>query len=1153
MTPLLSILLAISAFGAGVWVARRQHAARQKRLDIERLEADQKVADDFAFISALPVSAELAQPVESNPQNVSPSPDPPRAPTIFELAAASSEFYNQSSHPRDMFGHPPFAEGVALLARAEVPVADVIAYGSGSNPIIACMALEALSQRRDPDDVVSPMLEGLNQPNYWARWFTMRVLEVRAGAQPVIGPILTHIDGSWTDHILFTELRDFIGRRVAAGEKPSFDAALDALVPEQAEWLTRVLKRLNKVLPDDFRAEFDAWGNARIDVGFLRGFGRLYNAAALLEFFMVEHPALDAAVRESTASLTKSPARSVLVVGEPGVGKTSIIRVAAQRLFADGWVVFEASAADLLSGQMYIGQLEGRVSQLVSTMRGKRAVWIVPNFHELAWAGRHTNSPTGALDLILPHIESGALKIIAEVPVAAYEQLAQSHPKVRDALQAIRVDPLDDADTLEVARSWTIDRALPNGAPRATEGTLAESLQLAKQYLSDRGGPGNVLGLLTVAVRRLDASGESVRQIGASDLLDALSEITGLPVAILDDSRALDPAALRAFFAQRVIGQPEAVDTLVERVAMIKAGLTDPTRPAGVFLFVGPTGTGKTEIAKALADFLFGSPERMIRLDMSELQEPNALDRILGDRNMVVEGTALVNLIRKQPFSVVLLDEFEKAHPNVWDLFLQLFDDGRLTDRRGDVADFRHCIVIMTSNLGATIANGSSIGFTPEAAGFAASAVERAVAQSFRREFINRIDRVVVFQPLGRGVMRELLRKELGDVLRRRGLRNRTWAVEWDESAIEFLLQQGFSADLGARPLKRAVERYLLAPLALTIVNHQFPEGDQFLFVRSDGTRIEVQFVDPDATDLDTVDVGLRMHATVVELLAPRLEDLILDARGTSDDVRFLEGEFETIRARVESDAWRQRKSGALAAMRSPSFWNSPTRFATLGEAEYMDRIETGLDTAGSLLRRLGTQRRHVPRDLVERLAQQLYLLDEACEAMEEGMPRDAFLSVRASRDQGTDAAVSDAFAARLGEMYRQWGDKRRMHVVVLDERRGGDEPYQLLLAISGFAAYAILEAEAGTHVLETPQDEKSFNRARATVRVVPQPDTPARDGPGALKSQALSALGGPPDNPPVIVRRYREEPSPLVRDSVRQWRTGRLDRVLGGDFDLVN
>ena len=214
---------------------------------------------------------------------------------------------------------------------------------------------------------------------------------------------------------------------------------------------------------------------------------------------------------------------------------------------------------------------------------------------------------------------------------------------------------------------------------------------------------------------------------------------------------------------------------------MIKAGLTDPTRPQGVFLFVGPTGTGKTEIAKTLAEFLFGSPNRMIRLDMSEFQEPEALSRILGEQKEMSENTkntALVNLIRNQPFSVVLLDEFEKAHPNIWDLFLQVFDDGRLTDRRGNSADFRHCIIILTSNLGANIPHGTNIGFT-KSSGFTSGSVERAVGQVFRREFLNRLDRIIVFRPLARSVMKDILHKELDQVVDRRGLRTRNWAVEW--------------------------------------------------------------------------------------------------------------------------------------------------------------------------------------------------------------------------------------------------------------------------------------------------------------------------------------------------------------------------------------
>ena len=204
-------------------------------------------------------------------------------------------------------------------------------------------------------------------------------------------------------------------------------------------------------------------------------------------------------------------------------------------------------------------------------------------------------------------------------------------------------------------------------------------------------------------------------------------------------------------------------------------------------------------------------------------------------------------LVRKQPFSVVLLDEFEKAHANVWDLFLQVFDDGRLTDQLGHVGDFRHCIIILTTNLGATSHRSGGIGFSPATDSFSGEPISRAVAQTFRPEFQNRLDKVIVFRPLTRDLMRSILKKELSHVLERRGLKDREWAVEWEASALEFLLEKGFTPEMGARPLKRAIDQYVIAPLAATIVEKRFPEGDQFVFVRSDGRAIQAEFVDPDA------------------------------------------------------------------------------------------------------------------------------------------------------------------------------------------------------------------------------------------------------------------------------------------------------------------
>jgi ATP-dependent Clp protease ATP-binding subunit ClpC len=1141
---------------------------------------------------------------EAAPPFVEEAREPPEGDSPHALAEEIEEFFNRTTHPRELLPNETFLRGVELLRAGVYTTADLVAHAVNSPPALACMALEALA-RRAPDssgEAESRLLETIGACWHWPRFYALRALDAQ-GRGPVLARLLARLNATWRDYVPLSSLREFVARRLAAGERVApgelvAEVERARLNAEQTEEVAQVLGDLSDTLPPELIEGFAEWREGAERAEFLKSFGRVWEADARgaagggAEVFLT--PTVEARIAEIEAALKEDPPRGVLLVGESGTGKTAVLRALAGRLREEGWVVFEAGAAEVMSGQQYIGMIEGRLRELVRRVADRRVLWVAPNFHELLWAGRHTQNPTGVLDMILPEIESGQLRIVGETQPAPFEQLLRLRPKLRTAVQVCRLAPLAESETLELARRWAERHADTksgddrhthggrderDGPPLVSEETLREAWQLARQYLGDKAAPGNLLLLLEATRRRLSAEGRAGVAITLDDLLVTLSQVTGLPANILDERVGLDISELRAFFDRRVLGQPEAIECLVERVAMVKAGLTDPTRPQGVFLFVGPTGTGKTEIAKTLAEFLFGSPERMIRLDMSEFQTPDSLERLLGETSETGDSAALVNQIRKQPFSVVLLDEFEKAHPQVWDLFLQVFDDGRLTDRRGAAADFRHSVIIMTSNLGATLPHGASVGFAlDERAQFAAGSVERAVARSFRREFLNRIDRVVVFRPLGRAVMRDLLRKELNDVLLRRGLRTRQWAVEWDEAAVEFLLEKGFTADLGARPLKRAVERYLLSPLALAIVNHQFPEGDQFLFVRPapDGRSLDVQFVDPDAPEPAAADDA---RAEKAEAEPPRAEDgraelslasIALDARGSGEELALLREKFEEMSALAESEEWRGRKDEALRRTESPDFWNSPARFSVLGLVEYMDRVEAGLDTAGSLLARLGRAAaredggHRTPRDLMARLAERLYLLDAALRGMEENEPRDAFLLVSSAHEAGDDRASAARFARRLAGMYRSWAEKRRMRFALLEERggdggadaRGGDATgeYRALAAVSGYAAYSILKREAGLHLLESPHGDKSFSRARVLVRVVGQPEEPAGHGPDALLRQAERALAEDHSaSPAPVVRRYREEPSPLVRYSARGWRTGRLDRVLAGDFDIMS
>ncbi len=866
---------------------------------------------------------------------------------------------------------------------------------------------------------------------------------------------------------------------------------------------------------------------------------------------VVEHGDLMRAVGLLESAIRRKPPRSSVLVGEPGVGKTAAILALGKRLRSRGWILFEASASELMSGQTFIGQIDERVKDIADTAAGDpRILWICPSFHELVWAGRHIQSPVGVLEKVLPFLESGSVRIIGETTPGGWDVAVQAVPRLRTAIDAVRISPLDRDTTIEIAVEWT---ARVEG-PGVESDLVHEAAQLADQFPAGQQNPGRLLGLLGACRERVTATTSSEAPIRHDDVVRELSVRTGIPVELLDDRQRMKLEEVRGFFDGRVLGQAEAVGAIVDRIALIKSGLTDPSRPQGVFLFVGPTGTGKTELAKTLAAYLFGSPDRLVRLDMSELQDAQSVGRILGEPGPSADPNSLVTLVRQQPFCVVLLDEFEKAHPNVWDLFLPLFDDGRLTGRDGVTADFRSAIVIMTSNLGSSEVGRPGLGFGGGPRQLSTGGVHRAMEEVFRPEFINRIDRVLTFRPLSRPVMRKLLTIELSKVFERRGLRRRGWAVEWEEAALDFLLERGFSETLGARPLRRAVEQLFLAPLAEAIVEHTAPEGEQFLFVRREGERIAVEFVDPDE-DQTLADDDLDGRAPDGGAVPLGVGSIALAGVGRADEIALLQREYERLDGLLADTAWEGAKDGRLASMSEGDFWERPDRFEILGRIEYMDRIETGLETAGSLLRRLRqyTGESKAPFKIVRRLAEQLYLVGEAIEELESGSVGEVFLMVRGTRDPSGGGQPSDAFARQLLDMYRRWSDKRRMKSTVLQDGAERGQPHRAILAVSGFGAFRILTGEHGHHVLEVPREAGGFQRTRAVVAVARQPFEPLPERHHDARAIALALLREAGEVPSgQIVRRYRTGPAPLVRDSVRGWRSGNLDQVLGGDFDLI-
>jgi ATP-dependent Clp protease ATP-binding subunit ClpC len=1024
--------------------------------------------------------------------------------------------------PDDLVDDPDFRRSSQLLADPAVPFETVARLGRSTTAVIAAVAHRAVALRTDiPPEWIDWAYRRLKQAYGGELVVLLQAIE-QHGEPPFLVRVLARGDDDWTTGWLLGVVTAFVERRVQRGERPTV-ADFDRFVrPSDEELVAAVVDELEGVLPSDTTDEFTQWREKRAQFAFFSTFGHTWEAPELPPLTTVGGRAGVVDGLEATLRRESGP-RSALLIGEHGVGKSLVGAEVLRRLSDDGWFVFVAGAAEVQAGQTYIGQLEGRVQEIAERSARQSVVWVIPNFEEALWTGQHTRNPRGLLDALVPFVAAGDLRILGEIEPRAYELLIRRRPRVTALFESFRLEPLAREEAIAVATHWR-----EQVGARISDQTIDDTYDLAEHYLASVAAPARLLRLLKATVVE-----EASSEIRTGHVIETLSKATGLPLHVVDPETPLDLEEVRRFFSGRIIGQADAVDCLVERISLIKANLTDPTRPLGVFLFIGPTGTGKTEIAKTLAEFLFGSPDRLVRLDMSEFQTEASFDRLLADSAANTDAATLMSSVRANPFSVVLLDEFEKAHRKVWNLFLQLFDDGRLTDQQGRVVDFRQCVVILTSNYGAAVDSREPLGFGASAgARFNPAQIERGLSRAFSPELLNRIDRVVIFRPFERDQIRALLQRELVQVLERRGFRNRPWAVEWDESALEFLAEKGFSAELGARPLKRAVERYLLAPLAAAIVSRSFPEGEQFLFITTRQNRIEVTFVDPDADDGE-----LEPAATDGEL---RLESLVVGSHGGAEELHFLQTETARLRAVIEGDDWVGYKERDLEVMRSEGFWDTPDRFAVLARIEYVDRVQAAFRTAEKLAARLtrpGGNGRGSAR-VVELLAERLYLLDRACTGRNASTPVDAFVHLETS---ASDPAAAE-FALRLRDMYEAWARRRGMRV----QRLHSDSGY--LLTLSGIGAYSILAAESGLHVFESPHDERSFDRAAVQVTVAPRAAAAPDVEPLELARQALAGL----NVPAAVVRRYRERPSPLVRDSVRDSRTGRLDRVLAGDFDLM-
>jgi ATP-dependent Clp protease ATP-binding subunit ClpA len=530
---------------------------------------------------------------------------------------------------------------------------------------------------------------------------------------------------------------------------------------------------------------------------------------------------LEPVVEQLAELLTGRRPRGVLLVGPSGVGKTTAVRelVRLRKSHNLGSTPFWAtSGARLVAGMCGYGMWQQRCEQVIREASRKGAILHLGSLVELMHVGKSEHQTTGVAAFLRPYLARGELLAVAECTPEQIPIIEREDPHLLDAFQRLSIAEPDAAQGRAIL-AQAAAAAPPTGGLTPRRSLSEEALlaldRLHRRYATYSAYPGRPLRFLRNLLRD-----HSEATIAPADVLAAFARETGLPRAFLDPEQPLDLALTRTWFCQRVLDQEEAVDLLVDLLATVKADLTRPRKPIASLLFIGPTGVGKTEMAKALAEFLFGSKQRLTRFDMSEYTDPISVQRLVG--GLGDQEGLLTARVREQPFSVVLLDEFEKAHPQVFDLLLQVLGEGRLTDAAGRLADFNNAVIILTSNLGAETFQRGGFGFGDEVHGrdlpgrrsAAREHFVQAVRAFLRPEMFNRIDRVVPFMPLEADAVRRIAERHLHNLHRRDGLRYRAVTVDYAEGVADHLARNGFDVRYGARPLLRAVERELLAPLA---------------------------------------------------------------------------------------------------------------------------------------------------------------------------------------------------------------------------------------------------------------------------------------------------------------------------------------------------
>ena len=561
-----------------------------------------------------------------------------------------------------------------------------------------------------------------------------------------------------------------------------------------------------------------------------------------------------------------------MLIGEPGVGKSAIVEGIALRI-AGGSIspalakkrLISLDIASVVAGTKYRGDFEKRLKAIIKeASTNPDLILFIDEFHTIVGAGGAQGS-LDAANMLKPALARGELQCIGATTMDEFAKIVEKDGALDRRFQKIVVEPTDIPHSISI-----LERIKGNyeqfHSVTYTDEAIEACVRLTDRYVTDKFLPDK-------AIDAMDEAGSMVRlsltkdkktgnAVDAEDIATVVSKMTGIPVNKVAESERGRILKMKSRLKSRIIGQDEAIDKVVRAIQRNRAGLKDPDRPIGTFLFFGPTGVGKTQLAKCLAEYLFDSEENMVRIDMSEYMEKFTVSRLIGAPPGYVgyeEGGQLSERVRRKPYCVVLLDEIEKAHPDIFNILLQVLDDGHLTDSNGRRVNFKNTIVIMTSNVGSRELEeyGSGVGFATAGKNVVQNrqgVLEKAIKKSFPPEFINRVDEQVFFRTLTKEDIEQIIDIEL------RELRSRAeeagYKLNITPSAKRFIADAGYDPAFGARPLKRAVMRYVEDPVS------EFILSDTLLTGRRKGKE---------AAEPRTLKVGLSpdKESTVVSLKEP--------------------------------------------------------------------------------------------------------------------------------------------------------------------------------------------------------------------------------------------------------------------------------------------